>query len=62
MTEERLALQRGLDRQQELMQTLAEENESLTRRLNEQASEASEWKEELERRREEARGRDWCRR
>ena len=58
MTEERLALQRGLDRQQELMQTLAEENESLTSRLNEQASETSEWREELERLREEARARD----
>ena len=57
MTEERLALQRGLDRQQELMQTLAEENESLTSRLNEQASETSEWREELERLRQEGRAR-----
>ena len=41
MTRERMALQRGLDKQQALMQTLAEENERFTTELNARAEEAA---------------------
>jgi hypothetical protein len=39
MTHERMQFQRGLDKQQVLMQTLATENEEMTVKLNEQAAE-----------------------
>ena len=41
MTRERMAFQRGLDKQQELMQTLAEENERFTTELNARAEEVA---------------------
>jgi predicted nucleic acid-binding Zn-ribbon protein len=37
LTKERMAFQRGLERSQELMQTLADENEAMTSHFNAQA-------------------------